>query len=409
MFEGGEELLKTHLSKNITSHLAIFNLIFTIPFFILNFRIFRKILRGHGNISIYRAERFLSLGRMSNPILMLLFTMGSGGAPAFWIVCSPILNSFWMVVDPGTGSLKVLFLCALISLELIYFILLKRNPKTFKSNINTEEKESFSQNEFDQNKTSDSNNDEFNKTPKLILAFKNFCKDIPPVIIALGSMMLLAVLGLTIFFIYGITKEKEDPNAINFIELQGSKARAYHLEIPNGYIRKRNKITSDISIETVYPGMEGKNPENRHRFKRGRSNRKGKDVVSISMWPKLEKTEGTYTKKNEREERKEFLLNKSTIKYKLVPTPNHIKESEKIDKFVQNHDEEDQGLYIIYHDDLHTSKIKCTLKTICTGRTSWEDHISIRYDFRTKYFNEMVDLDRSIIVLINQFNPKIIH
>jgi hypothetical protein len=126
--------------------------------------------------------------------------------------------------------------------------------------------------------------------------------------------------------------EKEDPNKINLIKMQGSKARVLTFEIPNSYSRNRDSSAVRIILVTAYPGMVGKTKENIHRFEKGGEMQRGDDVVRIILSPVVS-NKGSLITQNElgRKGMEELILKRPM--YEKVSVTKNIEESGKIDKY----------------------------------------------------------------------------
>jgi hypothetical protein len=205
------------------------------------------------------------------------------------------------------------------------------------------------------------------------------------------------VLALGLLFTFSCGK-KEDRNQIKTVYLtqSGSEGRAYELKVAKSFIR--SNTGPDVMLYSVYPGMKDHN----NRYVHQTSGPKRKDEVRITL---------SFSKKSYNELGREGMREEVVVRsrgYVQVPTPETIEENSRIDKYMGTRDKGRQGVYVIAHDDKRISQIRCTFDTVCTGRTMWNDEISIRYDFDTNIFNKVVDLDQSVVSLIDSFKPQLV-
>lgn len=198
----------------------------------------------------------------------------------------------------------------------------------------------------------------------------------------------------------------KDPNAIQVAHLvveKNNKTKTYRFDIPNAYIKGRYG-PDWFNLISAYP--EGRTREDIHRLKNVGGPRHD-DVVRIFISAIGKNKEKTINELG-REGMKKLLLSSPYFEYSLVPVSEDIDESNRVDKFMTPRDESFQGVFIIAQKNQRIAKIKCTFETTCSGYTIWNSDISIRYDFSRKNFNKMVELDRSVVSLIDSFKPRLI-
>jgi hypothetical protein len=181
--------------------------------------------------------------------------------------------------------------------------------------------------------------------------------------------------------------------------------KTYNFHIPKSY-RPIKGDQGRISFMTVYPGMVGLTEENRQRFYND-IGAWGPDRVNIRVSIDTNKSKIVNEFKNRNDPGRYIYENTilRNLSYEKIPTPLAIKEHEKITKYILPNFKNGQGIYLIKHDDNRLSIIHCVYKNLCSGQTTWHGVFSIGYDFMRIHFNHMIDIDRAVLNLIEQFSP----
>ena len=89
---------------------------------------------------------------------------------------------------------------------------------------------------------------------------------------------------------------------------------------------------------------------------------------------------------------------------RLLPNPSGINQSNHVKTYGRNN-VPDGITYVITQNDGRISSVTCTLESICKGNTGWSGEFFVTYQFSKIHFNEMVDVDKSVINLLDSFNP----
>jgi hypothetical protein len=222
-----------------------------------------------------------------------------------------------------------------------------------------------------------------------------------------AHIALIAVLCLGFLLSCG---KDEDPEAIKSLRVfvfQDVKSKVYKLEIPNKY--RPHEFEGQISLLTAFPGMIGYSPEMRHRFF-NENNTYAADQVDIRLkmlriFSKDGKVIGDQNDLGASIKRNYM----SKPRYKEIPLIQNFKEPKKITRYVTPADTNtDFRSYVITHEDRRVSFVSCIIRDACKGKTTWKGDFGITYLISRKHLDNIVDLDRSVIALIEKFKPKLI-
>jgi len=184
----------------------------------------------------------------------------------------------------------------------------------------------------------------------------------------------------------------------------------YKLFIPSEYktIYVDNTKTH-VTLKAAYPGMVGFSPEIKHRFYTERGTW-GPDRVNIfiSLYPEYENPDREFRNRNDAGRFALESLSRNP-NFKPVPTPETIKQPEKIRTFQNTGSHrQDSNTYVITQSDGRMSLVSCRLTEVCKSSTTWEGKIAVTYQFLINNFENMVDLDHSVVELLNTFNPTLL-
>ena len=183
------------------------------------------------------------------------------------------------------------------------------------------------------------------------------------------------------------------------------KIPLYKLFTPSEYKASDGK-NGLVSIRAAYPGMVAFSPEIKHRFY-DENGAFGPDLVRIflSLSSESESSDREFRNRNDagRFALESFSRNPNV---KPVPTPETIKQPEKIRTFQNTGSHlQDDHTYVITQGGGRISLVTCFMKMGCRAFTTWEGKIRVLYQFMRNDFENMVDLDQSVVELLDKLKP----
>ncbi|MEC7823830.1 MAG: hypothetical protein VYD12_04800 [Pseudomonadota bacterium] len=204
----------------------------------------------------------------------------------------------------------------------------------------------------------------------------------------------------------GCTQEDSLPvKKVTLFSATKEKIPLYELSIPREYVAyDANNRGRTALIKTAYPGMIAFSPEVKHRFYKENgtwSEDMVRIFIGISDIP--EESSGDNPNKNDLGR---YILEQrlSNQNIRLLPNPSGINQSNHVKTYGRNN-VPDGITYVITQNDGRISSVTCTLESICKGNTGWSGEFFVTYQFSKIHFNEMVDVDKSVINLLDSFNP----
>lgn len=334
--------------------------------------LFKKILNKELGPLFFVLEVSLSVGRIIMSLLFPLWKLTG------LVILSPVLNSLWI---PASKYLQgpnatFLFCCVLASMEIAYVALLIRKKNQFRINVETGTKISIKE-----------------------LIFRINARNVSIVLILPGAFLL--------FLIIAQTMQEGNPGVINSVDLIGPTKKRYMFKIPSAYLVYAKGDSAEL--RSAYLGMIGYSPETRNRFKDTNGNRNDDLVrIFISVNDRPVSSAGEFANQNDlgRFHYHGILKNPD---YKLSPVPKILEESQRVVIYEAPRYKGYQKMHVITQEDQRTSVITCNFEAVCEGQTTWKGEFAIKYDFSRKYFDKMVDVDRSVVTLVDSFNPELMN
>ena len=365
-------------------------------FFALNYFLLKRMLRHNLNSKLLSLEQFLSLCRM---LMSLTFaSIPISIYVAFWIF-SPVSNSLWAGITSISTDMSFMKpVCLfLIGLEVLYITLLTRNKEKL-STLNPFTEETLSP---EKNSISTLNNKENKPSYWQIKVVSLF-----------GKVFIAGLAGIVLIMLIG---KPDDPTTIKQIDLMApytEGTQIHRLQIAKAYIRsaKVSDNGSTIRLNAVYPGMLGFSRDIRKRFSR-KIAEGGGDKVEIVIRKKAIKRVNSQDSLNPNDLGNAVLTNRLLHypnSYPRAPLTEEIEGANLIKKYKHIHHKDHEGEYELTAEDQRKTVVTCTGKMVCRANTTWKGELGIFYRFNRKHFQKMIDLDRSVVALVDSFKPKLI-
>jgi hypothetical protein len=371
-------------------------------FLIVHIFLLSKILNKKLTPKLYRLEQVLSIGRM----LMVLSIV----VPIFdsvMILYGPVGRSFWL---PLIGLLPfVAILLWIFPFGIILFLPLEFGYISRLSSYKDQLKEGL---------LPDQNGEAASVPAKKESWFREFMDafgkhrsikvvTVPAVFSLIGIFLLLQV------WIFGMPGS---PLIIKEVKVWAKNlhSRGYLLKIPGLYIAppKRNvfKIPNKykLKLKVPYPAMWISSSDKEQLESLATS---GKDQNWVDITVKHNFYPGHLeTGVNPRNDNGRFILKniKRSSAHKEVPVSRSIKNSDKVIKIKLLGERTKELIYVVTHEDQRIALIQCDFMVICDVKTTWAGELAVKYKVDRTQLVDIVDLDRSIVKLIDSFAPELI-
>ncbi len=185
------------------------------------------------------------------------------------------------------------------------------------------------------------------------------------------------------------------------------KKPLYKLTIPSDYVTNDAKDGTAM-LKAAYPGMVSFSSDIKHRFY-NEDGTWGPDLVRIffGVRPEYIEDDKEFTNRNDLGR---FVLEglQKRTDIKSAVTPKSMKYSESIKTYINRKDESDKTFVVTHGSGGRISVIRCSYRTVCEGKTSWNGVISVSYKFTKNNLVNIVELDKSVYELFERFNPTLL-
>lgn len=206
----------------------------------------------------------------------------------------------------------------------------------------------------------------------------------------------VSLIGVIFLYIHHINNDSSISGNTNSIVIDG-----YKLTIPSNY--RINRINADsIMINVAYPDMVGFSPEIRNQFYMD-DGTWSNNLVRIYLSVKPSDNTRRYTNRNDQGAYIFYNLIVPPSDYTETSLSEDIDESAYVTRYIRKNISDDAGRYVMHHEDDSISIIDCIYVKTCEGKTTWKNNIAITYQFSKEHFKRMVNLDRSVVKLIDGF------
>lgn len=223
---------------------------------------------------------------------------------------------------------------------------------------------------------------------------------------AMGVFFLIGLLGLGLFNVLrGMDLLPERVNIVTLKERGNEKGgKTYTFKIPDPYYMFG-------AVRAEYPRTSSPSGQNKLGYYNPKTSNPN-DVVKIYIH---NANSSTFVEKDIKYPNDlgrvflERILRDREIT-KQVPITESMEEVEKIVKYKSEKRERfvEAEQFVITHEDRRISVITCHTGKNCTGWTTWKGLLGISYEKKNMDRNKMVDLDRSVVALVDSFKPELV-